>query len=468
MENVLKVDEYLFLYKEGSLNSKKLKRKFTKKKMLHLLNTVFYKDDFNKESIQFLLNYLKDVKRRNSKKEELKCIGFLSDDNIILDEIFILPSSPEKWDILFLECEINEYCHNDKYNTVYWRGLKSINDSRNFVINVKSIDRIISFLLKCKTWNDFASNVSNLDHTYTIVKSFFSEREKDHVYFQKDVYNSKKTSQQERDKLVNEYNQKVSHKLEEMDVSFVNYNYLVNTYNEKIVDLSYEEQYMMLPSISLICIMSNVDKFIHALYTFLKLDYPRDKLELILVDDNDYEKKIKGYLPEDGRIKIINITKKNQDKENMKIPMGNKINMGIKYASYNLIFHYFDTNIYLPEKFKDLVKCYIVSNKDALMSGDTGFFCKNESMFLKKVDLGNMLYTKAFWSACSFIDVEDHRDILVYNFIYFRRACIAYIPFLYYSFIYAKDSDTKNGKFLPFSLEKIVNERIKESFLLIG
>ena len=207
MENVLKVDEYLFLYKEGSLNSKKLKRKFTKKKMLHLLNTVLYKDDFNKESIQILLNYLKNIKKNNSKKEELKCVGFLSDDNIVLDEIFILPPTPEKWDILFLECEINEYCHNNKYNTVYWSGLKSINDSRNFVINVKSIDRIISFLLKCKTWNDFVSNVSNLDHTYTIVKSFFSEREKDHVYFQKDIYNSKKTSQQERDKLVSEYNE---------------------------------------------------------------------------------------------------------------------------------------------------------------------------------------------------------------------------------------------------------------------
>lgn len=468
MENILKVDEYLFLYKEGSLNSKKLKRKFTKKRLLNLVNNIFYKDDFNRESVQILLTYLKDVKKRNLKKDELKCIGFLSDDNVILDELFILPPVPENWDILFLECEINEYNHTHKYNTVYWHGLKSIRDSRNFVININSIDRIISLLIKCKTWGDFMNGLSNLDNIYTIVKSFFSERECKHVYFQKDKYNSKKTSQEERDNMINEYSKNVSQKLEEMDVPFTNYNNLVSVYNDKTKDLSFEENYIMLPSISLICVMSNLEKIIHALYTFLKLDYPRDKLELILIDDNDYEKKIKGYLPEDGRIKIVNITKKNSDKENMKIPIGNKINMGVKYASYNLIYHYFDTNIYLPEKFKDLVKCYIMSNKDALMSGDTGLFYKDESMFLKKVDLGNMLYTKSFWKACSFIDVEDHRDILTYNFIYFRRDCIAYIPFLYYSFIYAKDNNTKNGKFLPFSLEKIVNENIKESFLLIG
>ena len=49
----------------------------------------------------------------------------------------------------------------------------------------------------------------------------------------------------------------------------------------------------MLPSISIICIISDIPKFIHLLHTFLKLDYPIDKLELIVIDHLNIEKKIK-------------------------------------------------------------------------------------------------------------------------------------------------------------------------------
>jgi hypothetical protein len=193
-------------------------------------------------------------------------------------------------------------------------------------------------------------------------------------------------------------------------------------------------------------------------------------LEFLIIDDNDYEKRIKKILPDDGRIKIINLTKKNKD-DNMEIPLGNKLNMGIKYAKHDIICHFFDTNIYFPETFMNLVKCYIISNKDMIVSGDMGIYEKNTGMSftVKKPDLGNMMYTKNFWKACTFIDIENNKDVLFYNFTFFRKSCILYIPFLHFSFRYTKDQMViyESSKEVPFSLDKLVNDSVKQSFLII-
>lgn len=453
MENVLKVDEYLFLYKEGSANSKKLKKKFFKKNMSHFFVYQSYKGVFESEFSEKLLNYLIRVKKNIKKYKH--CVGFLSDDNILTDNIFILPPQPQSWDILFLECDITSYDPNNKYNTIYWQSVKGINDSRNFVININSIDRVIKLLQKSKEWSDFRNNLDSLD-MFTIVKTFLSRREKEYVFTN---IISKKN-----------YNNKISNKLINDNVNFVNHDKRVALYDEKTIDFTYEEKYMMLPCISLVCIISDIDLFIHSLYTFLKLDYPRDKLEFLIIDDNDYEKSIKKLLPEDGRIKIINLTKKNKD-DNMEIPLGNKLNMGINYAKHDIICHFFDTNIYFPETFMNLVKCYIISNKDMVVSGDMGIYEKNTGMSftVKKPDLGNMMYTKNFWKACTFIDIENNKDVLFYNFTFFRKSCILYIPFLHFSFIYEKDQMViyESSKEIPFSLDKLVNNSIKQSFLII-
>lgn len=465
MENVLKVDEYLFLYKEGSANSKKLKKKFAKKGMSHFFVSQYYKGTFENECLQIFLKYLIGVKRNI--KKYTNCVGFLSDDNILVDNIIVLPPQPQSWDILFLECDIKSYDSNNKYDTIYWQALKNINDSRNFVINIHSIDKIITLLQKSKVWSEFVNNLNRLDNMFTIVKTFLSRRENEYVF--SGIIN-KKTSKEERNCIIEKYNNTISDKLLNQNVDFVNYNKRVALYDEKTFDFTYEEKYMMLPSISLICIISDIDLFIHSLYTFLKIDYPKDKLEFLIIDDKDYEKSIKKLLPEDGRIKIVNLTKKN-DNDNMEIPLGNKINMAIKYSKHDVICHFFDTNIYFPDTFINLVKCYIISNKDMLVSGDMGIYEKNTEMSvtLKKPDLGNMMYTKKLWKACTFIDMENNKDVLFYNFTFFRKSCISYIPFLHFSFKYTKDQMIKHELFkeMPFSLNKIVNNSVKSSFLII-
>lgn len=470
MKDVLVVDEYFFLYQEGSTNSKRLKKKFIKKRMSHLVVSNYYKTDFETESVGSYLEYLK----RHAKKNNKQCIGFLSDDNVLVDTICILPPQPEYWDVLLLECDIHGYDYGNKHSTVYWQSVSKINDTRNFVINVNSVDKVIALLNKYKTWSTFVKNITDLDNVYTITKTFLSKRLFNYVNFPVEIYNSKKTTLDEKQELVNQYNNTITNKLLETSVDFVNFNHLVKIFDDRTNIYSYEERYMMLPSISLICVITDIDLFIHSLYTFLKLDYPRDKLELVILDDNDYEKDLKKILPNDDRIKIVNLTKKNEDKEKMTIPIGNKLNMGIKYASHNLICHFFDTNIYFPETFKDLVKCYIVSNKDALMSGDTGDYFKQESgqdsFVTAKFDLGNMMYTRDFWKVCTFTDIEDCKDVLVYDFIHFRKDCATYIPFVHYSFIYTKNKMEYNKniyKQLPFSLNNLVNDSVKESFLVI-
>ena len=194
----------------------------------------------------------------------------------------------------------------------------------------------------------------------------------------------------------------------------------------------------------------------------MKIDYPRDKLQLLVVDDQDADKRLKGILPNDSRIKILNITQKDKEQVLKTFPTGYKLNIANKYASHDLIFHFFDTNVYAVDNFKSLIKGYIVSKKYALTSVDTGFL--NEKSLVAKIpDLANLLYHKQFWKACSFDEKEDDSIVLMKKFFAGRYACFGFVPFIQCSFKMGAPYSSKH-KELPFSLKHLVPKSTRESF----
>jgi hypothetical protein len=82
------IDNYLFLSKNKSENGKKIKKRLKKKKLLQIFTCLSYDTTFENDSIQYLRQYLIDIKRSKSKSHT----GFLTDDNILIqDEKFTTP-----------------------------------------------------------------------------------------------------------------------------------------------------------------------------------------------------------------------------------------------------------------------------------------------------------------------------------------------------------------------------------------
>lgn len=218
-----------------------------------------------------------------------------------------------------------------------------------------------------------------------------------------------------------------------------------------------------LPCVSLILPYTTQDNLYHAIITFLKLDYPSYKLELIIVDDTDSEKKYKHMVPNDSRIRIVNIKNKNNPDDLLLV--GYKLNAGIKYASNDIIMHFFDTSNY-SLNLKETIIQFLISDKLCLMSNKSGIFPNNEENI---PDLANMIYFKYFWKANLWEDQESLEIALLYKFIIHRLNCIGFIPFIKMSFSLKPRYDLDyHFQELPFKLDLIVHTKLRESFKLLN
>lgn len=428
------VTNYLFIHKKKSENSIKLKRKFNKKYDFYKnrITIKSYINDFNNESLNLLSNYLKN---NTSNRDEQTMHGVITDDNKILSDILIMPKLPDNWDILCLQSDIKEYNFSNSSNNIYWTSSK-ISDTKNFVINGKSINKILNIIKECKNWEQFINQINTSLNLFTI----------------------------------NDYqlSKNINANVNSEEKLLLNENLLTNNFDEIFNNMTNVDKYKSLPSISLISVVSSNHAFFHTIYTFLKLYYPKEKLELIIVTDDNIKLNEKS-LPKDDRIKIINVTNKNE--KNQLLPIGYKLNSGIKYAKYNLISHFFDTNNYKIKHLFHLVKCYMSSKTDCILSIDTGILSKksNNSFVKKQTDICNMFYRKDFWHACHFDNYIDNAIVLLNKFTYFRKQRLSYIPFMNWSFKIDEDFSKNDDKTtqLSFNLTSIVDTELDESLALI-
>jgi hypothetical protein len=420
------ISNYLLLQSTKSEQAKRLKRKLKRKNIANLFTTKIYKDeDFDKETINLLLEFLYSVK----KADKITGVGVLTDHNIIKHNVTVLPHPPSQWDVLYLQSDIAQYDFKDDLNNIYWVSTK-VFDSQNYVINPKSLDSIVRELKQIKSWSQLFDILNSKYKCFSITQHAFSERIDSSINYPF-INNG---SIEEKMQI---WESRSESKLLSMDKNMLNFDAMVKAIDSKLDTLSKEDNYNILPSISMICPIDNNERFFHLLYTFLKIDYPSDKLELVIVDDNDFEKKIKGLLPNDKRIKIINISQKNKDGDNQRFSLGYKLNTGIKYASHKIIYNFFDTNVYIPTQFKDIIKCFLASkNTQILGASECLTFDKTteEASVNKLPHISNLLYNKSAWEIQMFDELSNDSNLLLYRFTYNRRKCCGFIPSLRFGF----------------------------------
>lgn len=212
-----------------------------------------------------------------------------------------------------------------------------------------------------------------------------------------------------------------------------------------------------LPKVSIITPTYNKKSFFTlAVHNFLSLDYPKDKLEWIILDDGD--ESIKDVLPNDNRIKyyyydnkakdelyklfIENYKEKRRQYKNMskkqkkgnkyklitfhkkyfrgnRIPLGMKRNICIQYATSNYIVHMDDDDFYPPKSVVTRINTLLENEADCVGCSDIGCFHINKMISLvytpdksfspaKKISVATLAYTKEFWEKQRF----ENQDII--------------------------------------------------------
>jgi hypothetical protein len=445
--SAIQIKNYIMLFKnDESIIHKRNKKKLSKRHILKRVNFEFVKYTHD----VYLLDTLSKA-LVSSKKHHANEYGVILDTNIIVHDITYVPIFPDKYDILCLESELDSYKKSSD-NSLYWSPT-NILSSGNFIINGSSVDKVLDIIKSSKDITQFYKNLNKLN-IYTVTQTHFSEAEKHYIH--DPLVINKKLSEND----ILQYESKLAHEFYD---KFVSLNLLV----DKLQTVNITDN--LLPKVSLICPFTDKTKFFHTLLSFLKLDYPRHLLELVIIDDSNSEKELN--LPEDKRIRLINIDNKNNDV----LPFGYKLNVGVKHSSNDLILHFFDTNNY-NLNLRKLVSHFILSKKECTMSFDNGLYNKTlgNGRYAKLPDLANCLYTKDFWRKCSFEEISHNfviKSDLVYKWVSYRHKEISFLPFVYMSFKLIEDTNT-NKVFIPMNecplnLSTLVDKKIKESFHLL-
>lgn len=386
------INNYIVSYTRGSQECKRTKRKLHKKKMTKFCKFI---DGSDNSFLQNLRQHLAEASKGH--------VGYIDGSNILVrGNIMDLPPTPMDWDILHVAGDIGSYDFSNKQNCAHWCAV-TLTDTSHFVIHKDAIPTVRKALepSKCKTWESFIAFVNTL-----------------RVFA---IKNADKPS-------VSRY---TAHRGQD-----------VNTPRKTHLDV--KQQY--LPKVSLVCVVTDLDKTFHTILTFLRLAYPADKLELVLVDDTGSSKHIEKVLPVNDpvvreRIKLVSLSQE--------LPFVYKLNMAVKYAKHNIVCHMFDTMCYLPSTFSQNIWNFMLSNKEAMVSNDTTHHTSKGLTSMSSVpDLGCMVYTKDLWDVQPFTS-ENARD-----FLQERSGCFAYQPSAMWGFQGGTEVD----------LTELLCSQLKESY----
>ena len=160
-----------------------------------------------------------------------------------------------------------------------------------------------------------------------------------------------------------------------------------------------------LPKVSIITPTYNRTKlFPLAINNFNNFDYPRNKLEWIIIDDSTDEETIENILPVDKRIRYLRIAD-----ENIKRPLtiAHKRNIGVQKSTGTIIIHMDDDDYYPPHSVISRVKvlkqyekqgihcvgCSLIGNYNIM--NDTSSISCDSPISLSEASMG---YTRHFWN----------------------------------------------------------------------
>jgi hypothetical protein len=152
--------------------------------------------------------------------------------------------------------------------------------------------------------------------------------------------------------------------------------------------------------------------------------------ELIVVDGCNFDKMID--LTGDSRIKAVKVN----SKDNVQIPLGFALNVGVKNASNDIIFHLLPNNVYYMQNLNKLVNGFGNSHSDMLLSADSLSYNvhSKKTSYEKSPSIANCIYYKRFWNVNRFSEMENDEMKLLHHFIKGRTLCVKTFPSIYSSF----------------------------------
>lgn len=338
-------------------------------------------------------------------KNKQKYVFILEDDAKFLTSINNLPPLPEKWHMLYLGGTVHKNMGSD---TKGWCRVQTWT-THAYIINLED--------------EDFLKDIFKLE----------DYKEEIDRYYLEDIHPRYNAYMVDPMRIIQEEG------YSDIEGGTVNYDFMLSTLhgfmkpeNEKV-----DGNYILklpniddLPKVSIITPTYERKKlFYMAIRNFQEFNYPKDKLEWIILDDS--KESMKDIIPRDKRIHYIHV------KNRYNIPK--KRNVLVSYASSDIIMHMDDDDYYPPEsilarvkillKYKDKgIECvgcstigiYNILNKFSTLSsdGDTA---------LSEASMG---YFKSFWEERGFDEEETTGEYR--GFIFKRFEKIIDIP---YSFV---------------------------------
>jgi hypothetical protein len=344
-----------------------------------------------------------------AKQQKLPYVMILEDDLMFSQNLHKLPQPlPEDWKMLYLggtltsnigESDDPWVCINDCWTTC------------GYILHSDLYDKVISDLQEYSEEVD-RYFVEKIQHDYKcylanpiLVKqrNDFSDIEKRNVNYDVDTI------------LRNPYTH-AKHEIKDKQ-------YILKTYEIATDDL---------PNVSIITPTWNrKNLFVLALNNFYNTDYPMKKLEWVIVDDSNDSEKVKSLLPQDERIKYIEL-----DTNGESLPISQKRNIAVQNATYDIIVHMDDDDFYYPQHVLSRVKT-LLSNDGAQCVGCTQLGCYNvlnqqsfkigdETSVLTEA---SMCYYKQFWLERPFFERVKMGESI--HFLKSREKYVVQIPFTY-------------------------------------
>ena len=208
-----------------------------------------------------------------------------------------------------------------------------------------------------------------------------------------------------------------------------------------------------LPNVTLITPISSTspeDKslFFMTVIQFYKLDYPKDKLDWIIVDDTPEESpvQITDFLPKDKpdqRIKCIKCSP-TKDSTYISVSLGKKLNVACNYASSDYFIHFFEKTFYPPNTIFHRLNYLMSGEYNCVGTTNMGIYNIPNGVSVSKREFDkknhpvilyepSMAYTKQFWKLGPFheyLQNDNHQNIVCILFIFKRYNLVLDIPFM--------------------------------------
>lgn len=164
----------------------------------------------------------------------------------------------------------------------------------------------------------------------------------------------------------------------------------------------------LLPKVSIITLVYNRKRFFKlSLLNYFSINYPRDKLEWIIIDDSKKDERVEDMVPSRPDIHYYLF------EEHLKI--GNKRNIGIEKANYEYISFMDDDDYYPPDSVKIRIQEMIANNKACSTCTSIACFQINKYIsmvnvpphqlpFEERISEASLSFSKKFWEKQKFSD----------------------------------------------------------------